>query len=139
MPNLNEDEAPDRPMSATTTDMQDAAKLVEALLNAALRCDPSAASAALCSEPVRAEMQAILAQLDPVRLLAVLHSMATGYPSNGREMLEALLAPDRSGSGQMLHGTLQALHRQALLARIFHTDRVEALRSACRPLVEERA
>lgn len=139
MPKLSEDEAPDRPGSATTTDMQEAARLIEALLNAASRCNPAAVSAGLCSEPVRAELQAILVQLAPAQLLEILHNVATGYPSNGREVLEALLAPDPSGLGQMLHGTLQALHRQALLARIFHTDRVQALRSACRPLVEERA
>jgi len=108
-------------------------------LSAALGCDPAVVSAALRSEPVRAELQAVLAQLDPARLVPVLHSLAVGDPSNRREVLEALLAPDPSGSGQVLHRMLQALHRQALLARLFHTDRVQALRSACRPLVEERA
>jgi len=139
MPNLSEDGVPDMPVSAIPTDMQDAAHRIEAMLGAALDCDPAAVSAALRSEPVRAELQAVLAQLEPARLVPVLHRLATGDPSNRREVLEALLAPDPSGSGQVLHRTLQALHRQALLARLFHADRVQALRSACRPLIEERA
>lgn len=139
MSNPNEGGVPDRPVSATSTDMQNAANRIEAMLSAAMGCDPASVSAGLRSEPVRVELQAVLAQLGPARLEQVLHSLAAGDPSHRREVLEGLLVPDPSGSGQMLHGTLQALHRQALLARIFDANRVQALRSACRPLAEERA
>ena len=54
-------------------------------------------------------------------------------------MFDELLADDPSGSGQALRATLQALHRRALLARIVHPDRVQALRRACRPPAQEAA
>ena len=87
----------------------------------------------------RAELQAILTQFDPARLLPVLHRLATSGLPHQHEVLDTLLAADPSGSGQALCATLQALHSQELLARIFHPDRVQALRHACRPLVQEPA
>ena len=109
------------------------------VLDDMLARSPESLSAVLCSNPIRAELQAILIQLDPARLLAVLHKLATvGLPAR-REVLEALLAADPSGSGQALRATLQALHRQELLARVFHLDRVQALRRACRPPAPEHA
>jgi len=35
--------------------------------------------------------------------------------------------------------TLLALHRQTLLARVFHPDRVQTLRRACRHPIQEHA
>ncbi len=108
-----------------------------AVLDDALARSPESLSAALRSNPIRAELQALLIQLDPTRLLAVLHRLTMVDLPARREVLEALLAADPSGSGQALRATLQALHRQELLARIFHLDRVQALRRACRPLAQE--
>ena len=110
-----------------------------AVLDDALARSPESLSAALRSNPIRAELQAILIQLDPTRLLAVLHRLAMVDLPARREVLETLLAPNPSGSGQALRATLQALHRQELLARIFHLDRVQALRRACAPPAQELA
>lgn len=110
-----------------------------AVLDDAVVRDPTLLSSTLRSEPVRTELRTVLAQLDLARLLPILHRLATADLPNRREVLEALLAADPSGSGQALGATLQALHRQALLARIFHPDRVQALRRACRPLAREPA
>lgn len=106
-----------------------------AVLDDALASDPESLSAALRSDPIRAELQMVLTQFDSARLLAVLHRLATADLPDRREVLGALLAADPSGSGQALRTKLQALHRQELLARIFHPDRVQTLRRACRPLV----
>ena len=110
-----------------------------AVLDDAVLRDPARLSSTLRGEPVRTELRTILAQLDLARLLPILHRLATTNLPNQREVLEALLAADPSGSGQALGATLQALYRQALLARIFHPDRVQALRHACRPLAQEPA
>ena len=110
-----------------------------AVLDDALARSPESLSAALGSNPIRAELQAILIQLDPTRLLAVLNRLAMVDLPARREVLEALLAADPSGSGQALRATLQALHRQELLARIFHLGRVQALRRACRSPAQESA
>ena len=108
-----------------------------AVLDDAVLHDPARLSSTLRGEPVRSELRTILAQLDPARLLPILHRLATANLPNQREVLEALLAADPSGPGRALGATLQALYRQALLARIFHPDRVQALRHACRPLAQE--
>ena len=110
-----------------------------AVLDDAVVRDPARLSSTLRGEPVRTELRTVLAQLDPARLLPILHRLAMTSLPNQREVLEALLAADPSGSGQALGATLQALHRQALLTRIFHPDRVHALRRACRPLAREPA
>ena len=133
---LNDDAAP---VPADTTILQDAADRIEAMLSLAPACDPASVSSALRSTAVQAELQAILAQLGPAQLLPVLYKLATGSSSEQREMLEAVFTAGSSGSGQVLRGTLQALHRQALLARVFDLGKVQALRRACRPPVQEPA
>lgn len=110
-----------------------------AVLDDAAVHDPVRLSSTLRGEPVRTELRTVLAQLEPARLLPILHRLATASLPNQREVLEALLAAGPSGSGQALGATLQALHRQALLARIFHPERVQALRRACRPFAQEPA
>lgn len=140
MPNMEREPALPRPTSA----MEDAVRCgamgrLGTVLDDALTRDPVRLSATLRSDPVRSELQAILTQFDPARLPPVLHRLATTALPDRHEVLEALLAADPSGSGPALRATLQALHRQDLLARIFHPDRVQALRHACRPLVQEPA
>lgn len=110
-----------------------------AVLDDAVVRDPARLSSTLRGEPVRTELRTILAQLDPAWLLPILHRLATTNLPNQDEVLEALLAADPCGSGQDLRATLRALHRQALLARIFDPNRVQALRRACRPLAQEPA
>jgi len=136
MPSMEREPAPRQPTSA----MEDAARRgAMGRLGHALARDPVWLSAILRSDPVRAELQAILTQFDPARLLPVLHRLATTGLPEQHEALDALLATGPSGSGQALRATLQALHRQDLLACIFHPGRVQALRHACRPLVQEPA
>lgn len=119
--------------------LHDAADRIEAMLAEAQFRDAMQMSTALRSDPARAELRAILAQLEQTRLLPILHRLAmTGVPHK-REVLEGLLAANASGSGQTLRSTLQALHRRALLVRIFHPDRVQALRRICQSLTQEPA
>ena len=140
MPGMERKPALPRPTSA----MEDAARCgamgrLGTVLDDALARDPVRLSATLRGDPVRAELQAILAQFDPAWLPPVLHRLATTALPDRHEVLEALVAADPSGSGQALRATLQALHRQDLLARIFHPGRVQALRHACRLLVQDPA
>jgi len=140
MPSMDREPAPPCPLPA----MEDAARCgamdrLGIVLDDALARDPVRLSATLRGDPVRAELQVILAQFDPARLLPVLHRLATTGLPEQHEVLDALLAAGPSGSGQALRATLQALHRQEMLARIFHPDRVQALRHACRPFVQDPA
>ena len=130
--------SPPAPTTENATQHIASDRLAAMLDDAAVR-DPVRLSSTLRGEPVRTELRTILAQLDPARLLPVLHRLASADLPNQREVLEALLAAGPSGSGQALGATLQALHRQELLARIFHPERVQALRHVCRPLAQEPA
>lgn len=130
--------SPPAPTTENVTQHITSDRLAAMLDDAAVR-DPVRLSSTLRGKPVRTELRTILAQLDPARLLPILHRLASADLPNQREVVEALLAADPSGSGQALGGTLQALHRQEQLARIFHLDRVQALRRACRPLAQEPA
>ena len=140
MPSMDRESVPSPPAPTMEDAIQRAVRARRAaVLDDAVVRDPARLSSALRGEPVRTELRTVLAQLDPARLLPILHRLATTSLPNQREVLEALLAADPSGSGQALGATLQALHRQELLARIFHPDRVQALRRACRPLAREPA
>ena len=140
MPSMDREPVPFPPASAMEDAIQrNVRDRLAAVLDDAVVRDPARLSSTLRGEPVRTELRTVLAQLDPARLLPILHRLATANLPDQREVLEALLAADPSGSGQVLGTTLQALHRQALLARIFHPDRVQALRHACRPLAQEPA
>lgn len=140
MPSMDREPVPSPPAPT----MEDATQHIvsdrlAAVLDDAVVHDPARLSSTLRGEPMRTELRTVLAQLDPARLLPILHRLATADLPNKREVLEALLAAGPSGSGQALGATLQALYRQALLDRIFHPDRVQALRRACRPLAQEPA
>lgn len=140
MPSLEREPVPPpSPPAMENVTQRTASDRLAAVLDDAEVRDPARLSSTLRGEPVRTELRTILAQLDPARLLPILHRLATTNLPNQREVLEALLAADPSSSGQALGATLQALHRQALLARIFHPHRVQALRHACRPLAQEPA
>lgn len=112
---------------------------VGTMLESALVQHSVQVSAALQTGPVRDELRAVLAQLSPLQILHVMQTVATADLADRREVLEALLAADPSGSGEALRATLHGLHRQALLACMFHPDRVQALRRACRSLAQEPA
>ena len=46
------------------------------------------------------------------------------------DLLDALLGDDRTDAGRLLRATLGELHRQSLLTRIFHPDRLALLLQA---------
>ena len=140
MPSMDRESVPSLPAPI----MEDATQHIvsnrlAAVLDDVAARDPARLSSTLRGESVRTELRTILAQLDSARLLFILHRLATADLPNQREVLEALLAADPSSSGLALGATLQALYRRALLDRIFHPDRVQALRHACRPLAQEPA
>ncbi len=140
MPSMEREPALPRPTSAMeVASRRGAMGQLGAVLDDALARDPVRLSATLRNDPARAELQAILTQFDPAQLLPVLHQLATTGLPEQYEAMDALLAAGPSGSGQALRATLQALHRQDLLARIFHPGRVQALRHACRSLAQEPA
>jgi hypothetical protein len=82
------------------------------------------------------DMQAVLTQLGPARLLRLLHWLSSNGEPDRAEVLRTLLG-DTYGSAAVLRATLQTLHRQALLARIFDEPRLRALLAACMAAREE--
>jgi hypothetical protein len=88
-------------------------------------------SHALRADPIRAEMQAILAQLGAARLLRILHWLAETDLPEGRAVLAELLRDDGDGSGAALRSAVQSLTRRARLAQIFDPDRLARLTAAC--------
>jgi len=75
-------------------------------------------------------LREVLAQLGPARLLRVLAWLDTAPLAQGEEVLNALVQDNHSEAGRAIQGILHALHRQALLARIFHPDRLAMLQAA---------
>lgn len=98
---------------------------------------PTLLSSALHSGPVRAGLHGVLVQLAPGQMLPVLDWLSKARLSNRRELIDALLNDEAPGSAPVLRATLQAAHRQELLAAIFHPDRVHRLRRACQTLTKE--
>lgn len=117
--------------------LEEAASRLGAALDAALAHAPGPLSADLLRDPTLADLRAALAGLGPGRVLPVLHRLASPVLPARREVLEAVLAGDPFAPGKPPRATLQDLHRRALLARIFHPDRVQALRRACRTFAQE--
>ena len=142
MPELKRDAAiPPAPADARSS--QPSAGLNEPLvrlkdvLTKAQVQNPTLLSSALRADPVRADMNAVLVQLGPGHALPLLNCLATADLPNRQEVLDALLTGELPGSVQALRATLQAVHRQDLLAAIFHPDRVHGLRRACQSLTKE--
>lgn len=107
------------------------------LLDVAQMADPARLSTVLRTDPVIADLRAMLAQLEPTQMLRFsVWLFDTNLPERDA-VLGALFGPDPSGLGQALRTTSQSLHRRALLASIFHPGRVQALRRACRTTAKE--
>lgn len=115
----------------------DALAQLGTLLDVAHAADPAQLAAILRTEPVIADLRAMLAQLKPAQMLRLSFWLADTNLLERDAVLEALFTPDPSGLGQALRATLQSLHRRALLASIFHAGRVQALRRACRTIAKE--
>lgn len=105
-------------------------------LDAGRRGDPGRLSAALRAEPLRSDLRAVLARLDSGALLRVAHGLALPDVPDAAGVLAGLFAGG-DGEGHALRARIEASHRHALLERIFHPDRVRALRRACRTTPEE--
>jgi hypothetical protein len=107
-------------------------------LDVALLRDPVALAASLRDGTVRDDMRSILGQLGAPRALRVIGwIMAAGLPESDA-VLAAVLAPDPSGIGQFLQGTLSGAARLPLLERIYAPERLAALMAACQPNVAVR-
>lgn len=115
----------------------DALAQLGTLLDVAHAADPAQLAAVLRSEPVIADLRAMLAQLEPAQVLRLSFWLAETSLPERDAVLDGLFAPDPSGFGQALRATLQSQHRRALLASIFDPDRVQALRRACRAIAKE--
>ena len=75
------------------------------------------------------DLQAVLTQLGPARLLRLLRWLDADADPNRTDVLRALL--DGSyGSAAALQAAFQALHRQELLGRIFEEPRLALLLAA---------
>lgn len=111
-----------------------AADRLAAALDAARTAAPGRLSAALRADPLRAELRAALARLGPDHVLRIMHGLALPDLPAAGDALAGLLRGGPSGEGRALRARLEALHRRALFDRIFHPDRVAALRRACRDL-----
>ena len=103
--------------------------------------DDHASSGANLSSSLQAgepgqDLLAILTQLGPARLIRLFHWLSSDDAPDRQETLRALL-DDAYGSATTLRATLQALHRQALLASIFDESRLQALLLASRTAREE--
>ena len=101
--------------------------------------DLAALSLVLHGEPMRGEMQAILAQLGALRLLRILHWFGEIDLPDVRRVLSQLLRDDGSGAGKALRSAIDALTRRTRLAQIFEPARVAELAAACKLAFEETA
>ena len=90
--------------------------------------EPSEIETRLLADDTVRHLREVLAQLGPARLLRVLAWIETA-PPRGEEILDALVQDDRTDAGHALRGILRELQRQALLARIFHPDRLALLQA----------
>lgn len=126
-------DAPEPPIPASDTSLN---TLRELLARAQLQ-EPALLSALLRKEPVRTDMHVLLVQIEPERALPILEGLSTANLPDRRAVLDALLTDGQLGSAQTLRATVRAMHRQELLAAIFHPDRVHSLRKACQTLTKE--
>jgi|SRR5580658_1715772 hypothetical protein len=126
-----------RPIEQDPVVAEALARLGAALDEARFRDGPGL-DATLATEPARSILRAILAQLGFHRMTRLMAWLAES--PGGSLVLQGLLDPaDRSGAGDLLRMTLGELHRQALVARLYAAERLEALLAACDPAPEEAA
>ena len=83
-------------------------------------------SACLASGDPGQDLRAVLLQLGAARLLRIIRWLSDEAGPDGERALAALL-DGAYGTADPLRATLQALHRQALLARIFDEARLRIL------------
>ena len=101
------------------------------LLDQGAAADPARLAARLVDPATAVNLRAVLTQLGAGRRVVVLDWLASGAVPQRDAVLAAAMAPGQHGD--FVRAELQALHRAALLARIFAPDRIAALLAACRP------
>lgn len=112
------------------------ARLQAGLAEAARRA-PEHLATSLLADPARADLVAVLAQLEPQEALLALAQIAFLPVPDRHAVLAGLLTAGPSSSAQALRAGFAAQTRQALLDRIFSPTRVKALKRACRTLTTE--
>ena len=100
-------------------------------LDRSLNRDANQLSTILQDEPTQSGLRRVLVQLGPARLLRLLHWLSAAGLPDAEKVVGGLLQEDPTGIGQMLRSTIQELHKQELLARLFSRGRLETLLAAC--------
>lgn len=85
--------------------------------------------ATLITVPTLAMLRQALEQIGPARRVRLIDWMNVSLPG-GEALVAAILGDEQDGS--FLRSEMLALHRRAVLARIFGQDRVQQLLEACR-------
>jgi hypothetical protein len=129
---------PIRPVEDNPAVEKSLAQLGDAL-DAVVAANVEELAAALRTNPARAEMQAILAQLGAARLLRILHWLAEIDLPEARAALSALLEDGGDGAGAALRSAVEALIRSTRLAQIFDPERIAQLAAACEEALGEPA
>jgi hypothetical protein len=100
-------------------------------LDRSLNKDANQLSTILQDEPTQSGLRRVLVQLGPARLLRLLHWLSAAGLPDAEKVVGGLLQDDPTGIGQMLRSTIQELHKQELLARLFSRGRLATLLAAC--------
>ncbi len=100
-------------------------------LDAAQARDPQRLSRLLRDAPVRERLGVLLTHIDKPRCLRLLDWLGSPPMPEHNLVAAAYLTDDPSGEGAVLCRNIQALHRNALLGRIFDRERIASLLAAC--------
>lgn len=100
-------------------------------LDAAQARDPQRLSRLLQDAPVRERLGVLLTHIDKPRCLRLLDWLGSPPMPEHNLVAAAYLTDDPSGEGAVLRRNIQALHRNALLGRIFDRERIASLLTAC--------
>lgn len=122
--------------------IEDAQEVRALLMDLGLALDagsPDRVGRGLAKDDARVARE-IIAQLGVARMLRLLEWIDGATAPEAAAILRiALLQDDTSEAGRALRSTLDVLHRQDLLARIFAPDRLEALIGASTEPAKEAA
>ncbi len=100
-------------------------------LDAAQARDPQRLSRLLRNAPVRERLGVLLTHIDKPRCLRLLDWLGSPPMPEHNLVAAAYLTDDASEEGAVLRRNVQALHRNALLRRIFDRERIASLLTAC--------
>ncbi len=117
----------------------EAALLLEELgtqLDHVRQLDAGSLASAIRSDPLRGDLQAILAQTGAARTMRLLHWLAEDNLPNSRALAVALTGGDIPAA-RALRAAVAAVTRRATLRRVFAPDRVAALKSAAEAALKE--